>query len=88
MSLRRKQTDLSHHHLIGPAEMWAALSDLGTQGWRGGLTTGPTGAPQLEISLADNPEITAQVGDWLIDDMGWRKLTADQVAANYDVTES
>lgn len=80
--LQRKQAALAAWHLSEPADMVAALTELTTQGWRGGLTSDPW---RLELN-ADEPtrQITASLGDWLVDDMGLRLLTAAEVTDNYD----
>jgi hypothetical protein len=89
VALHRKPIPLTAWHLAAPADMIAALSDLSALGWRGGVNCDDTGVIwRLEIN-ADGPtrQITASLGDWLVDDMGLRLLTAAEVADNYDETE-
>ena len=84
MPLQRKAVPLDAWHLTDQAAMLSALGDLSADGWRGGITqTG--GTWHIELN-ADNPtrQIIAGAGDWLVDDMGLRKLSAAECADNYD----
>jgi hypothetical protein len=85
ITLRRKPVDIDGWHLTGPADMMAAFTDLSAHGWRGGISADENGTLRLELN-ADNPQrqITAEIGDYLIDDMGLRLLTSAEAAANYD----
>lgn len=85
ITLQRKPIDLTGWHLVGPAELMEAFTALTALGWRGGISAGETGTLRLELN-ADNPtrHIIASVGDYLIDDMGLRLLTAEEFSANYD----
>jgi len=89
ITLRRKQDDLPAWHLVNQADMMTAFTDLQADGWRGAITCDETGSVwRLELN-ADAPvrQIIATLGDWLIDDMGWRLVTAEECATNYDITE-
>ena len=88
--LTRKPIPLTTWHLAEPSDMIAALTTLIAQGWRGGVTCDETGTTwRLEVNI-DNPtrQISASLGDWLVDDMGMRLLTATEVADNYTETEN
>lgn len=82
-TFRRKQIDLPGWELDSKAQMLEAFGDLMDDGWRGGVN--PLGDNyRLEISKGDQT-ITADIGDRLVNDLGVRKLTAEECAANYDV---
>ena len=88
MTLQRKPIDLPGWHLVGPAEMMEAFTELSAQGWRGGISS-DNGVLRLELN-ADNPQrhIIATIGDWLIDDMGLRLVTDAEYSDNYDQVEA
>lgn len=88
MTLQRKPINLPGWHLVGPAEMMEAFTDLSAQGWRGGISS-DNGVLRLELN-ADNPQrhIIATIGDWLIDDMGLRLMSDAECGDNYDEVES
>lgn len=84
--LQRKATPLPAWHLTDQTAMLAALGDLSAAGWRGGITHNPDDSTwRIELN-ADNPtrQLVAETGDWLVEDFGLRKLTAEQCADNYD----
>lgn len=87
--LRRKPVDLTGWHLTDLTQMAAAFTALTAEGWRGGISAGEDGALRLELNR-DNPtgQIIAHIGDWLVLDMGLRKLTDAECVANYDEQES
>lgn len=85
-TLQRKPTQHQAWLLDSKNAMLEAFGDLMDDGWRGGVN--PLGdSYRLEISKGDCT-ITADLGDWLLDDYGLRKITADERAANYDVVEA
>lgn len=84
--LTRKPVDLTGWHLADQSEMLDALGYLSAQGWRGAVTfDSANNTWRLELN-ADQPvrQIIAVMGDWLIVDMGVRKLTDAEAAANYE----
>lgn len=82
-TLQHKQTEHSGWELDSKTAMLEAFGDLMDDGWRGGVN--PLGdSYRLEISKGDQT-IVADIGDWLVDDYGLRKVTADERAANYEV---
>lgn len=86
MVVRRKPVDLDGWHLHDQSAMLDALSVLSQQGWRGGLSFDPSnGLWRIELN-ADNPtrQVTAQTGDWLVDDMGLRRLSPEEFNTNYE----
>lgn len=84
--LQRKQTEHPAWHLADKVAMIGAFSDLMEDGWRGGVN--PLGdGYRLELNRGDQ-NMTADIGDWLVDDYGLRKITAEERAANYDVVEA
>lgn len=89
VTLRRKPTDLQGWPTSTLLEITEALSDWQSQGWRGGIGTMEDGRLQLELN-ADAPprQIIVYQGDWLIDDGGPRVVSADDIAAGYDVAPS
>lgn len=86
ISLRRKPLDIAGFHLTDANKMVDAHAALQANGWRGAIIPGDEGSLRLELN-ADNPtrHIVASIGDWLVDDMGWRLVTAEECAANYDM---
>lgn len=90
ITLHRKTVALTAWHLTDQNQMLAALSHLTDQGWRGSITYNPViQAWRIELN-ADNPtrQVIADTGDWLIVDVGLRKLTAAECAENYEVEGS
>jgi hypothetical protein len=83
--LTRKPVELPAFRLATPVDMFDALSELNSQGWRGQISANESGSYYLEAN-ADAPtrQITAHIGDVLVDDLGWRLLTAGQADAGYD----
>lgn len=87
VTLQRKQVDLVGWHLTDQAEMVSALTELKSAGWRGAISYDDTNDVwRLELN-ADNPtrQIIAAVGDWLVNDLGVRKVSDADVAENYEV---
>ncbi|SBS73765.1 hypothetical protein MHPYR_180045 [uncultured Mycobacterium sp.] len=85
-TLQRKPTQHQSWPLTDIAKMMDAWSVLMADGWRGGVN--PLGDSfRLEVHKGDS-DIIADIGEWLVDDYGLRKITADERAANYDVVES
>lgn len=76
-------------HLVDLAAMGEAFSSLTADGWRGGIKSTENGAFCLELN-ASNPDrhIEAQIGDWLIKDIGLRLFTAEECSANYEEVEA
>jgi len=62
---------------------------LSADGWRGAVSQSEGGGWTLELN-ADAPtrQVVAQVGDWLVVDMGLRKLSAADCEANYEESGS
>lgn len=87
VTVQRKPVPLQAWHLADAAAMLAALDDLSAVGWRGGLTNVGSGW-RIELN-ADDPtrQVIAETGDWLIDDFGLRKLSAQECDDNYEVAE-
>jgi hypothetical protein len=85
VTVTRKPVELTAWHLIDQAAMLDALSVLSGQGWRGSLS--PEDSVWVLELNADDPvrQVIAQLGDWLIIDGGLRKLSATEVAADYEV---
>jgi len=85
VTVTRKPVELTAWHLTTQADMLDALSVLSGQGWRGSLSPFDAGW-RLELN-ADDPirQVIAELGDWLIMDGGLRKLSATEVAADYEV---
>lgn len=92
MTLQRKPIDLIGWHLISQADMLDALAYLSDEGWRGAVSFDSTNATwRLELNAdtacdwCGNPirNLIATIGDWLIDDMGLRKLTDAEFGDNY-----
>ena len=90
VTLQRKQIDLTAWYLGDQSDMVAALTALKSEGWRGAITYNDSADVWwLELN-ADSPtrQVLATAGDWLVLDMGLRKLSAAELADNYDeVTE-
>jgi hypothetical protein len=88
ISVVRKPLPLSAWPLVNQAAMLEALTYLTEQGWRGALTQS-AGGWTLELN-ADDPtrQVVAQIGDWLILDMGLRRISDDDYAANYEESGS
>lgn len=87
MAVRRKPVDLTGWQLSDQAAMLEALSALSGQGWRGAISYDPLNAVwRLELN-ADDParQVQAVTGDWLVVDMGVRKLSAAEFSDNYEV---
>lgn len=84
IALVRKPIELSGWHLVDQAAMLDALTSLSGEGWRGAISQ-VSGGWRLELN-ADDPkrQVIAEVGDWLVSDMGLRKLTAAECTANYE----
>lgn len=84
-TLRRKPVDLPAWHLTDLTDMAAAFSALTAEGWRGGISSNQNGEIRLELNR-DNPsaQIVAKIDDWLVLDIGLRKLTAAEFADHYD----
>lgn len=86
VTVRRQQVDLTAWQLVDQADMVAALTALKASGWRGAISYDDSrDSWRLELN-ADNPprQIIAAVGDWLILDIGLRKLSAAEFDANYN----
>lgn len=86
VTVRRQQVDLTAWQLIDQADMVTALTALKASGWRGAISYDDTrDSWRLELN-ADNPtrQVIATVGDWLVLDIGLRKLTAAEFDDNYD----
>lgn len=86
VTVRRQQVDLTAWQLIDQSDMVAALTALKASGWRGAISYDDTrDSWRLELN-ADNPtrQVIATVGDWLVLDIGLRKLTAGEFDENYD----
>jgi len=83
--LTRNPVELPAFRLETPTDMFDALSELNSQGWRGQISADETGAYYLEANT-DGPtrQITAHIGDVLVDDLGWRLLSGAQADANYE----
>lgn len=86
VALQRKQVPLTAWHLAEPADMIDALTAVSGQGWRGGVNC-VDDVWRLELNADPDRQIIATLGDWLVDDMGLRLLTAAEVDDNYEVTE-
>jgi hypothetical protein len=80
----RKPVELVAWPLTNQAAMLDALTHLSGEGWRGAITQFE-GGWRLELN-ADNPtrQVIAELGDWLVSDMGLRKLSAEECEANYE----
>lgn len=84
-TLRRKPVDLPAWHLTDLTQMAAAFTALTTDGWRGGISSDQDGSLRLELNREDpHGQIIAQIGDWLVLDMGLRLISATECADNYD----
>jgi len=85
IELVRKPTPLTAFELVDEAAMLEALTFLSGQGWRGALSQSDDGW-QLEMNT-DEPsaQVVAVVGEWLVVDGSVRKLSAAEVAADYEV---
>lgn len=89
LTLQRKPIDLIGWNLISEADMLDALAYLSNDGWRGAVYFDSTNATwRLELN-ADNPirHLIASIGDWIVDDMGVRLITAAECAENYEAAE-
>ena len=84
MPLQRKPIPLASFTLTEPADLIAALTSLSAAGWRGQVNCVEE-TWRLELNT-DSPtrQIIATIGEVLVDDLGWRLLTAEQADANYD----
>ena len=82
MLLQRKPVELTAWHLSDQSDMVAALTALQEQGWRGGISY--SNAWRLELNSDSDDQIIATIGDWLILDMGLRKMSTAECSANYD----
>lgn len=88
VTLQRKQIELVGWHLTDQSEMVTALTALKSQGWRGAISYDDANDVwRLELN-ADNPtrQIIAAIGDWLVDDIGLRKLSDAQCSESYEVS--
>lgn len=83
ISLVRMPVELTAWHLVDQAAMLDALTVLSESGWRGAISQF-AGGWRLELN-ADEPtrQVIAELGDWLVVDMGLRKLTDSECAENY-----
>ena len=89
VTLQRKPVDLDAWHLTDQSEMVTALTALKSHGWRGAITYDDTSDVwRLELN-ADQPtrQIIAQLGDWLVLDIGLRKITDSECSDNYEVAQ-
>ena len=85
--LRRKPVDLPAWHLTDLTEMASAFTALTANGWRGGISSDQNGDLRLELNRDDVKEpVIANIGDWLVLDMGLRFINAAEISDNYDVT--
>ena len=84
ITLVRKPVELVGWHLVDQSAMLDALTVLSESGWRGAITQF-SGGWRLELN-ADEPtrQVIAELGDWLVSDMGLRNLTDAECAANYE----
>ena len=90
IELQRKSASVQGWNLTNQTEMLDALSHLSGSGWRGAISFNSVSATwRLELN-ADSPtrQIIADTGDWLVLDVGLRKLTSAEVEANYEVEGS
>lgn len=85
IELTRKPVPLSAFRLTEAADMLEALTTLSALGWRGAVNADEVGGIRLELN-ADSPtrQIIAGIGDVIVDDLGWRKVSAAEAEANYD----
>ena len=85
----RRAVELDAWFLVDQAAMLEALTSLSSQGWRGAVLQSDAGGWTLELN-ADSPtrQVVASVGDWLVVDMGLRKLSAAECEANYEESGS
>lgn len=85
ITLQRKPVELPGWHLVDLSAMGEAFSALTGEGWRGGIKSTEDGSFRLELNNS-NPDrhIDAGMGDWLIQDMGLRHITAEQCTDSYD----
>lgn len=87
--LQRKPVPLPAWHLTDQSAMLTALGELSAEGWRGTITCNPVDSTwRIELN-ADDPvrQVIAAAGDWLVEDFGLRKLTAEEFDDNYEVVE-
>ena len=84
ITVTRKPLELTAWNFADQAAMLDALTVLSAQGWRGAISQFE-GGWRLELN-ADNPtrQVIAELGDWLVVDMGLRKLTAAELQNNYE----
>lgn len=84
----RQPVPLRAWHLVDQAAMLDCFTALYGEGWRGGVNY--TGSVWRLEANADNPrrQVVAETGDWLIDDLGIRTVTAAEFADNYEADES
>lgn len=85
-TVQRKPVDLTGWQLTDQTDMVTALTALKRQGWRGAISyDDQADVWRLELN-ADQParQIVASIGDWLVLDIGLRKLSAAEFDANYD----
>ena len=85
----RRAVELDAWFLVDQAAMLDALTSLSSQGWRGAVLQSDAGGWTLELN-ADAParQVVASLGDWLVVDMGLRKLSAAECEANYEESGS
>lgn len=84
----RKPVELTAWNLTDQAVMLEVLTALSGQGWRGAISQ-VEGGWRLELN-ADDPtrQVVAELGDWLVLDMGLRKLSDAEYSANYEESGS
>lgn len=84
ITLVRKPIELTGWQLSSQADMLDALTALSADGWRGAISQFD-GGWRLELN-ADEPtrQVIAELGDWLVVDMGLRKLSAAECSENYE----
>ena len=89
MNVHRRAADLQAWNLIDQSAMVDALTALMSSGWRGAISyDAVSDVWRLELN-ADQParQVIASLGDWLVEDIGLRKLSAAEFDANYEVQE-
>lgn len=86
ITVQHKPTPLTAWQLTDQSIMLECLSYLTGLGWRGGINyNAVTDSWRIELN-ADDPirQVTAETGDWLVLDVGLRKLTDQEFSDNYD----
>lgn len=86
MKLIRKPDQLDAFNFNQPSVIMEAYSYFLANGWRGRIEADESGVLHIELN-ADNPtrQIIASIGDIIVDDSGWRKITQSEFESNYDV---